>query len=172
MLCALMGVVAVIGDILQAAEESAVVLLAQPLSRRLLLLLQSHTALLSGRLSSTEHTVNLLQSLRENMSRINFQQAKVCVSVGLKICMHYYVLLYVSVLFYVWGTRADVVEDLVSRGDWTVSLMGRDVDGVVVRKENSAWWPNPEQRIWTERWSLCLHTSEVTERIRLLFEGI
>lgn len=66
-----MGVVAVIGDILQAAEESAVVLLAQPLSRGLLLLLQSHAALLRGRLSSTEHTVNLPQSLRENQSRIN-----------------------------------------------------------------------------------------------------
>lgn len=65
-LSVLMGIVAVIGDILQAAEESAVVLLAQPLSRRLLLLLESHAALLSGRLSSTEHTVNLLQSLGEN----------------------------------------------------------------------------------------------------------
>lgn len=70
-LFALMGVVAVIGDILQAAEESAVVLLAQSLSRRLLLLLQGHAALLSGRLSSSEHTVNLPQSLRQNQSRIN-----------------------------------------------------------------------------------------------------
>lgn len=68
-----MGVVAVIGDILQAAEESTVVLLAQPLSRRLLLLLQSHAALLSGCLSSAEHTVNLPQSLRENQSRVYFE---------------------------------------------------------------------------------------------------
>lgn len=70
----LVGVVAVIGDILQAAEESAVVLMAQPLSGRLLLLLQGHAALFSGRLSSTEHTVNLPQSLRENQSRFNIDR--------------------------------------------------------------------------------------------------
>lgn len=71
LLSALMGVVAVIGDVLQAAEESTMVLLAQPLSRRLLLLLQGHAALLSGRLSGTEHTVYLPQSLRDNQSRKN-----------------------------------------------------------------------------------------------------
>lgn len=92
-----MGVVAVIRDILQAAEESAVVLLAQPLSRGLLLLLQSHAALLSGRLSSTEHTVNLLQSLRENQNWINWTK----ITQKMKICTHYFMLLGIRVMLYI-----------------------------------------------------------------------
>lgn len=66
------------------------VLLAQPLSRRLLLLLQSHAALLGGRLSSAEHTVNLPQSLRKDQRRIKSEQGNLHTSYltqKLKTCM-------------------------------------------------------------------------------------
>lgn len=45
---------------------------------------------------------------------------------------------------YVRWAGADVVEDLVSWRNWAAGLVWRDVDGVIVGQEDSAWRANAE----------------------------
>lgn len=55
------GGASVVGHILQASEQSRLILLAEPFGGRLLLFLQGDTSLLSGRLARSDHAVNLSQ---------------------------------------------------------------------------------------------------------------
>lgn len=52
---------AVVGDGLQAAQQGGVVVVTNPLGRRLLV--QRHAALPGGRLSGPDHTVDLLETV-------------------------------------------------------------------------------------------------------------
>lgn len=64
------GGAAVVGDVLQAAEQGGVVVRTNPLGRRLLL--QRHAALPGRSLSGPDHAVDLLQALvdTENVSQL------------------------------------------------------------------------------------------------------
>lgn len=57
---------AVVGDVLQTAEQRRVVVGTNPLGRQLLL--QRHAALPDGSLTCSDHAVDLLQALRGQRS--------------------------------------------------------------------------------------------------------
>lgn len=62
-----MGGAAVVGHVLQAAQQSGVVVRTDPLRGQLVL--QRHAALPGGSLSGSDHAVDLLETLRSERSR-------------------------------------------------------------------------------------------------------
>lgn len=64
-----MGGAAVVGHVLQAAQQSRVVVRTHPLRGQLVL--QRHAALPGGGLAGSDHAVDLLETLRSERSQIS-----------------------------------------------------------------------------------------------------
>ena len=78
----------------------------------------------------------------------------------------------VCMLTHVGWAAADVVEDLVAGGGrgggggGAGALVGRDVDGVVVREQDPAWRAAHHTGVWAQRGGLRLHTHTHTHTYR------